>query len=315
MKSRSQPGPSGVDRRWLLQGLALGGAGAAAWGCAPASPELAMTELDGDAVVFTGTGGNVLAAATGDGALLVDTGTADEGEALLRSVARRFRGAKPAVAFNTHWHYEHTGGNAAVKKAGAKIYAHENTRLWLQGDFDVPWQDRHYSPLPEDAWPTDTFYYGGGALSVGGREVDYRWLPRAHTDGDVYVHLKDADILAVGDLVSVGSYPILDYATGGWIGELCKACQALLEVAGPNTRIVPGAGPVVGRDHLQAQYDMLEVVRERLYEQCRQGRSPQEMLEARVTKEFDAAWGDPTLFVMNAYPGMWSHAGELGRVV
>lgn len=305
-----------VDRRWLLKSLALTslGAATAAAGCAPAS-NLASEAVDADSLVLRGAGGNVFVTATSDGPLLVDTGAAADAEDLMRAVSRAHRGAKPVVAFNTHWHYENTGGNAAVKKAGAKIYAHENTRLWLQGDFRSDWQNRHYTPLPQDMWPTDTFHYGGGALSVGGRDVDYRWLPRAHTDGDIYVHLKDADILVVGDLVSTGSYPILDYTTGGWIGELCKACEALLEIAGPDTKIVPGTGPVVGRDHLQAQYDMLEIVRERLYEQCRLGRSPQEMLEARVTEEFDPMWGDPTLFVMNAYPGMWSHAGELGRVV
>jgi len=201
-----------------------------------------------------------------------------------------------------------------VKAAGAKIYSHENTRLWLQGDFDVPWQNRHYSPQPEEVWPTDTFYVSG-ALTVGGRDVDYIHLPRAHTDGDVVVHLKDADILVAGDIVSVGAYPILDYATGGWIGEMCKACDALLEIAGPDTKIVPGSGPVVGKDHLQAQRDMLVAVRERLYAEVRLGKSVQEMLDDRVTEGFDEVWGDPVQFVNLAYPGMWGHSSEIGQVV
>jgi glyoxylase-like metal-dependent hydrolase (beta-lactamase superfamily II) len=306
-----------VDRRWILRTLALGGAGLAASvaGCAPAASDIAAEAIDPETTLFTGAGGNVVVTSTGEGLVVVDSGLAENAASLMKAISRRYRGEKPAVAFNTHWHYDHTGGNELLREAGARIYAHENTRLWLQGDFDVPWENRHYSPLPEPMWPTDTFYYGGGSLSVGGRAVDYLWLPRAHTDGDIYVHLKDADVLVVGDLVSVGSYPILDYATGGWIGELTKACEALLALAGPDTKIVPGSGPVVGRDHLQAQYDMLVAVRDRLYEHCRLGHSPQEMLEARATEGFDEAWGDPTLFVMNAYPGMWSHAGELGRVV
>lgn len=305
-----------VDRRWVLRTLALGGVSAAvaASGCGPSSSTIAAEAVDESSTLFTGAGGNVFATETSDGVLLVDTGLEAHADALLRAISQRYRGDRPVVAFNTHWHHDHTGGNAVVKRAGARIYAHENTRLWLQGDFDVPWENKHYSPLPAEMIPTDGFYVGG-AMIVGGREVSYDWLKRAHTDGDVFVHVKDADILVVGDVVSVGSYPILDYATGGWIGELTRATEQLLALAGPNTKVVPGKGPVVGRDHLQKQFDMLTVVRDRLYAQCRLGRSPQEMLEARVTEEYDAEWGDPTLFVMNAYPGMWAHGGELGGVV
>lgn len=306
-----------VDRRWILRSFALGGAGlaASAAGCAPEASDVAAVEIDSKTTLFTGAGGNVVATSTGDGLVVVDTGLAENAPDLMKAISRRYRGEKPSVAFNTHWHYAHTGGNELIREAGAKLYAHENTRLWLKGDFESAWENRHYRPLPEPMLPTDTFYYGGGTLSVGERTVDYKWLPRAHTDGDVYVHLKDADILVVGDLVSVGAYPILDYTTGGWIGELTKANEALLALAGPETKIVPGSGPVVGRDHLEAQLEMLTTVRDRLYEHCRLGHSPQEMLEARATEGYDEVWGDPTLFVMNAYPGMWSHAGELGRVV
>src|SRR5690606_37958485 len=97
----------------------------------------------------------------------------------------------------THWRYDHTGGNAAVRAAGARIFAHENTRLWLDGDFYVPWEDRHYEPRPEAALPTDTFYVSG-AVTLGGRTVEYRHCKRACTDGDICVVFPDADVIAAG---------------------------------------------------------------------------------------------------------------------
>lgn len=303
-----------LSRRSALRGL---GAASLLAGCGGASDEasLSVEEIDADSVVIRGAGSNVFATRTGEGALLVDTGAEAEGEALVRALGRALGGAGPAVAFNTHWHYENTGGNAAVKAAGAKIVSQENTRLWLQGDFDVPWQERHYEPRPEAFWPTETFHYGGGEAVLGGRSAAYRFLQRAHTDGDIVVHLADADVICAGDIVSVGAYPVLDWATGGWIGDHARALEALVGMAGPATTIVPAFGPVVDKAHLEAQLAMITTVRERLYEFCRQGLSVAEMLEAKPTAEFDAVWGDPVLLIENSYPGLWAHAGEIGRVV
>lgn len=306
-------GPA-LHRRMFLQSAALAAAGAALPWRAAAQGQISAVPVDENSAVFTGAGANVFATRGADGLILVDTGAKDHAEALRRALGNHFQEGRIDAAFNTHWHYENTGGNTMVRQAGARIFAHENTRLWLDGDFYVPWQDRHYRPLSEEAQPTDTFYESG-AVTLGGREVEYVHAKQAHTDGDIYVHFRDADVIVAGDLVSVGAYPVFDWATGGWIGAYSRASQALLDAAGPDTKIVPGVGPVVGRDHLQKQTDMLVTVRERIFELVRLGRSAEEMLAAEVTKEFDAEWGDPTLFVMNTYPGLWAHSYEVGRVV
>jgi glyoxylase-like metal-dependent hydrolase (beta-lactamase superfamily II) len=298
----------------LLKTALAGCAAPPLLGCEDGGGAIAGEAVDGESTLFTGAGGNVFATSTGDGVLLVDTGLAESARALLKAVSRRYQGDRPVAAFNTHWHYDHAGGDAMVREMGARIYAHENTRLWLGGDFYVPWEDRHYTPLPEAALPTDTFYVSG-ETTIGGRDIAYVHLPRAHTDGDIYVHLRDADIIVAGDLVSVGAYPMLDWYTGGWIGAHAQATEALLEASGPNTRIVPGKGPVVGRDHLEKQHEMLVAVRDRIFAAVRQGKSAREMLEARVTEGFDEEWGDPTQFVMNTYPGLWAHSYEVGQVV
>jgi glyoxylase-like metal-dependent hydrolase (beta-lactamase superfamily II) len=149
-------------------------------------------------------------------------------------------------------------------------------------------------------------------LRVGDEEIEYGHLPEAHTDGDIYVLFKNRNVLVTGGAVTVGSYPVLDYSTGGWIGGLVDATKKLLAITNADTLIVPADGPAQPRSHLDAQLEMLTVVRGRIENLMRKGRSIAEMLDTGVTNDFDAAWGDNRdRFVANIYNGLW-WAGRLG---
>jgi len=152
-------------------------------------------------------------------------------------------------------------------------------------------------------------------MVFGEEPIEYGYMAQAHTDGDIYVYFPRQNVLVAGDVLSVGAYPILDYVTGGWIGGLQNANQALLKIANAETRIVPGTGAVQTRDDLQAQADMCNAMRDRLVKLMRQGMGPQDMIAAAPSKEFDAKWGNPELFIKNAYRGMWGHVRELGNIV
>jgi glyoxylase-like metal-dependent hydrolase (beta-lactamase superfamily II) len=122
-------------------------------------------------------------------------------------------------------------------------------------------------------------------------------------------------VLVAGDLVSVGSYPILDVDTGGWIGGMVDANKALLELCDDKTVIVPGTGPVQTKADLDAQHQMLSTMKERLIDLVRKGQGTDDILEQRPTGEFDKKWGDPSLFLANAYRGLFAHVRELGKIV
>ena len=213
--------------------------------------------------------------------------------------------------FNTHWHWDQTGSNRTLGPAGTRIIAHENTRLWLGTEVFSKWQNRVYPPLPRDARPNQTFYTTG-TLAFGGEHIDYGYLPQAHTDGDLYVFFRNANVLVAGDVVAVGSYPVIDYSTNGWIGGLLDATKTLTGLADANTRIVPGKGPVQTRADVEAERDMLATMKLRLSQLLAQGMSVPDMLAAAPSREFDAHWGDPTLFISNAWPGLTQRARELG---
>ncbi len=205
--------------------------------CRPGSAALRRTDLGADLALFEGAGANVVALATADGLLLVDGGAEAHAAALQSALAERWPGRPVGLLFNTNWRDEHTGANAALRGAGATVMAHENTKLWLGGDFFVDWEDRHYAPHPAAMLPSKTFYTSGN-VDFGGRDVEYWHLPRAHTDGDVAVFFREANVLVASDLLSVGRYPVPDYATGGWIGGLVDATQKLLDSTDARTRIV-----------------------------------------------------------------------------
>ncbi len=306
-----------LDRRRLLA-AALGAGAAAAVGAAwrratdaqAAAATFAETPLRGGMTVITGAGSNVVVLRTATSAALVDSGPPEHAAEI-----KKFVGALPVeLLFNTHWHPLHTGGNETLRGPDTTIVAHELTRLWMSTEYYVDWEDRTYSPRAAAALPTKTFYASDPqpiAAHSGDEEIEYAHLPEAHTDGDIYVWFKRSNVLAAGGTVTAGAYPVPDHATGGWIGGLAAATERLLAIADADTLIVPAAGPVQRRAHLEKQLAMLAEMRDRIEAHMRKGHSVAEMLAANVTDGFDAYWGaDRDRFVANVYEGLW-WAGRL----
>jgi cyclase len=260
------------------------------------SDDLFVLRIPGEANVVAQTGAN--------GVLLVDGGSAGASDALMKAVSALPGGAPVHTIFNTHWHAEQTGSNEQLGKAGCAIIAHENTRLWLTTDVTWPWNGRHFKRLPKIAQPNKTFH-GSGQLDSG---VRYGYIPdAAHTDGDLYVHFPEQNVLAVGDAVSGEGWPLVDYVTGGWIGGIVGALQRLQTLANAETRIVPARGPVLGLADLKAQYEMYGTIYDRLTQLLNKGRGPGEAVAAQPTKEFDAQMGNPDEFVRRAFESLWGY--------
>jgi glyoxylase-like metal-dependent hydrolase (beta-lactamase superfamily II) len=278
------------------------------------SSALSETPLRDNLSLITGAGSNVLFLRAAGAAAVVDSGSPERAEELAKLVRGNLGLLSVELLFNTHWHPAHTGGNEALRTGDTEIVAHEITRLWMSTEYYVDWEDKTYLPRDNAALPTRTFYSTDPqplTIEIGDEEIQYGHLPEAHTDGDVYVWLRNRNVLAAGGAVTVGEYPVIDYATGGWIGGLVDATKKLLELTNADTLIVPANGPAQPRSHLQAQLEMLTVVRERIENLMRKGRSIEEMLAAGVTDEFDAKWGtNRERFVANIYHGLW-WAGRL----
>lgn len=300
-------------RRDFIELLLGGAAGFVGTNNAFGQDAIKAEKLTDSVAILTGAGANVIAVLAGDGVLLIDGGLAERSPALEQAL-RALAAERPLkVLFNTHWHPEQTGFNTAAAKAGAKIVAHEFTRQYLGIDVRLEWQKRTVQPLPKASHPNQTFRTKG-KLDFGGETIEYGHLGQAHTDGDISVFLRNANILAVGDVISVGKYPILDYASNGWIRGMAGATKTLIDMSNPQTRVIAAQGAVTDRTYMEKQHEMLTTMSDRIVGMMRKGLSVTEMLAGGVAKGYEE-WGDPELFVRNAYQGLWMHFRELGAAV
>jgi cyclase len=269
------------------------------------------THLAGHLSVVSAGRSNVVVVSGEGETVLVGGGDPVQARSLLRLIERETGRAVVPTLINTHWHSAHTGLNDLLGKRGAKIIAHENTKLWMEADVFVEWEGRAYSPRPKSALPNATTY-DSGEITCGRERIRYVHLPQAHTDGDLYAFLPEANVLVTGDLLHVGRYPVIDYSTYGWIGGYLDATEALLKVANAQTRIVPGEGPVQTRGALEAQLALCKAVKARLIESFKLGNSLEEFIASTPTREFDASWGgDPVPFLTMSYQGAMGHLYEL----
>src|ERR1700722_15775131 len=261
-------------------------------------------------VMLTGAGGNVLVRTASTGQVLVDSGAAAFTDAVLAHLRSLPGGGGATTVFNTHWHREQVGGNLAFGRAGATIIAHENPRVHLATEYYLHDEDRYEKPLPAEARPTVTFFTGDKTLA-GKERIEYGHLLEAHTDGDIYVFFRDANVLAAGDAISPLKDPVLDWFGGGWLGGRVDAQEKLLKLSDEKTRIGPSYGPVVGRVELQAECDMTRTLFDRMLDLVRKGMSAKDMLDAGLMKDLNRTFRDPFRFTYDAHKGYWAHHNSL----
>lgn len=255
-------------------------------------------------------GTNVVTLSGSDGLVVVDSGTPLSGPVLTAHFNELAGGGRVHTVFNTHWHLENTGSNEGLGQAGARIVAHENTRLWMATPYWVPAEERYQEPRPAAARPTETFYTTG-SMEANGERIDYGYLIAAHTSGDIFVFFRDSNVLAVGDVAAPARDPELDYFTGAWLGGRLDALTRLVELSDEATRIVPGYGPVMTRTGLEAERDTVATIYERVVDQAREGASARDMLEAGVLDGLARTWDAPMKFLDDVYKGLWAHHNKL----
>lgn len=293
------------NRRDLIRALIAAPAGARILLAQTPTTPIQATKLSDRIALITGDGGNIALLLSGDGLMMVDGGYAERAGDLLKTAAT-VDSHPITVQFNTHWHLDHVGANETLGASGAKIMAHANVKKWLGQRVVMEAINRTVEPLKPAGLPTETFTRGG-KLNVGVIQVEFEPVPPAHTDGDAYLFFPDANILHTGDLLFHGTYPLIDYTTGGWIGGTVAAQEHLLKVGDAQTRIIPGHGPMATKEDLKAAFDMMATIHERLENFRKQGKSAREVVAATPTREFDAKYGKgmkPDQFVEIAYTSL-----------
>lgn len=269
-----------------------------------------LRKLTDKVSVLEAGGANVLLCATEEGSVMVDSGPPNSA---LTCAAVNACDAPPRpgrTLFNTHYHLDQTGNNEGFRAGGGRIIAQQRTKQWMSADIWLPEQDRYEKARPEAARPTETFLTKG-SMKSGTEQIDYGYMPMAHTSGDMYVHFKTANVLAVGDVASPLRDPALDYMTGAWIGGRVDGMDILLGLANDQTKIVPAYGPLMTKAELKAERDMMEELRARFFKQVREGDGPKDMLAGGILKGLPRTWKDPEKFLYDAAKGLWAHHDKL----
>jgi glyoxylase-like metal-dependent hydrolase (beta-lactamase superfamily II) len=282
----------------LVTLFALGSAGTAiaqqatsAPAAAPAPPpdvKIETVNLAPGIYMLVGRGGNIGLTVGTDGAAIIDDQFADM-VPKIRSAVALLSDRPIEFVINTHLHGDHTGGNDALAAAGAVIIAQENVRKRLAADSVNANTGATVPARARAALPVITFA-DQAALHFNDDDLEFTHLPNAHTETDIIVRFKKANIVHMGDLFT-GGFPFIDAGNGGTFDGLIKAHEKVLAGIDDSTKVIRGHGPLGNKAELQAYHDMLVVVRDRIAKLVRAKKTQEQVVEARPTKEFEEKYG------------------------
>ena len=250
--------------------------------------QVRSTPVAGAVHVLVGSGGNIGLVVGDDATFVVD----DQFAPLTPKILAAIKAITPQpvrFVLNTHWHFDHTGGNENMSQAGGLIFAHENVRRRMSTEQFIEALNRKQEPSPRTALPVVTFT-DTVSFHLNGDSIVVFHVPPAHTDGDAIVMFKKANVVHTGDTFVSGGFPFIDRSSGGTIDGVIGSAEIVLRATNGQTKIIPGHGPVTDRARLQAFHDMLVVVRDRMRKEIAAKHTIDQVLASKITAEYDAAW-------------------------
>jgi glyoxylase-like metal-dependent hydrolase (beta-lactamase superfamily II) len=238
--------------------------------------------------MFMGAGGNIGVSVGDDGVVLVDTQFAEMVDRIT-AAARKLSDKPITYALNTHWHFDHTGGNEGLGKAGVRIVAHENTFKRMSSDQSIGALNMKFPPSPAIALPVLTFADSAN-LRVNGLTARMVHVPKAHTDTDAVIHFVEANVIHTGDVYVNGAFPFVDTSSGGTLTGMIAARKAILAMTTADTQIIPGHGALSNPKELQESIAMLEEMEKRTLAALKAGKTLEQFLADNPTADYDAKW-------------------------
>ncbi len=247
----------------------------------PLAPGLAM---------LIGSGGNIAVSTGADGPVIID----DQFAPLVPKIEAAVKALQDApirFVINTHFHFDHTGGNEALGQAGALIVAHDNVRVRMSTEQFSKLMNRSMPAQPPAALPVLTFS-DDLTLHWNGETISVEHVERAHTDGDAIIWFSKANAVHCGDTFFNGFYPFIDVESGGGVAGMIAAADSVLAAAKPDTKIIPGHGPLATPPDLSRFRAMLATVKERVEAALAAQKALDAFLGEKPLADLEAEWGD-----------------------
>ncbi len=235
---------------------------------------ITTTELGNGLYMLEGRGGNIGISVGPDGVFMIDDQFGNIADKILAAVAE-VTDQPVSYVLNTHWHGDHTGGNAAMAAEGATILSHDNVRKRLKQSLEVKGElETGASSLPILTFSdTTTFFWNG-------HEIHVFHFPSAHTDGDALVHFRTANVMHLGDTLFAGLYPFIDLDSGGTVAGFIANLEAVAALADDETKIIPGHGPLSDKLTVLSTIEMLKEAQAAVKTLADQGLSEDEIVAA-----------------------------------
>jgi len=252
---------------------------------APAQPpdfskvEIKTTKLAPNFYVLEGQGGAIGVLAGPDGVFMVDSQFAPLSDKIAAAI-KQISDRPIRFMVNTHVHGDHTGGDENFAKMGVTIISRDELRSRLASPPNGP-------KPPAAALPLIT-YKGAMTVHMNGEDIQLIAVPVAHTDGDTMVKFPNADVIMTGDFYRSVGFPNIDRANGGTLNGMLAGLQAVVDNAGPATKIVPGHGAIVDKNAVAAHRQMIMAVRDKVAALVQQGKTQEEVVAAKPTGDYDA---------------------------
>jgi cyclase len=273
---------------------------------AAADETIRTTRLTDTIFLLQGVGGNIVCQIGPDGKVVIDSGISTGVHHLLDALGKLDQHPL-RLLINTHWHFDHTDGNAALHLDGAFIVAHDNTRERLKTPQYLAAYDVHFPAAPDAALPQATFP-DSSTLWVNNDQLSLVHAPDAHTDSDIFIHFAKGNVIHAGDLWFNGMYPLIDLSSAGTINGMMRGVDAVLARADDHTKIVPGHGALGDKAALTAYRAMLATVADRVNKLKASGNTVEQAVAAKPTADLDAVWAKgaikPDTFVALVYDSL-----------
>jgi cyclase len=275
-------------QRFIVRILALAAAlptGSAVWAQSDLEKvEIKAEEIAPGVAVLFGAGGNIGLSYGPDATVMIDDQFAPLSGKIEAAVAKI--GAAPVkYVVNTHWHYDHTGGNENFGKTGATIFAHENVRVRMASGGTVV--GNVSSPSPKEALPVVTFDQGM-RFHINGDTITLMYVGGGHTDGDSVVMWQEKKVVHMGDLyMTINSFPFIDRASGGDVYNLMRTLDLVLTMIDGETKVIPGHGPMSNKSELAAWRAMIGQAVARVEALHKDGKSLEQAVAAKPLADFN----------------------------
>ncbi|MBL8982978.1 MAG: MBL fold metallo-hydrolase [Gemmatimonadetes bacterium] len=250
--------------------------------------------------VLFGAGGNIGVSVGDDAVFIIDDQFAPLTPKIVAAI--RTLSDKPVkFVVNTHWHFDHTGGNENFGKSGAMIVAHDNVRKRMSTEQFMAAMNRREPPSPKAALPVVTFN-DGVTFHINGDSMVVTHVPPAHTDGDAIIHFVKANAIHMGDAFNNTGLPFIDLSSGGSVHGIIGAADKAYALSNAQTKIIPGHGQVTDRNRLKAWRDAIYAARERIQQEVRAGKTIEQVLALKLTAAYEKDWpGGHERFVRAVY--------------